>query len=732
MPQRLDAPARLSPAPPGTFIALMLTRRCNMACGHCSVESGPHVRTEPEETELIDAVRQAAAAGVSGIQLTGGEPMLRDRVVLRLLRECRRAGLGTALTTNGFWGRTLPRARRHLRALRRAGLGTLTVSYDRYHAAFQGPDPIRNILRAADERGVPVNVSIVRGADDRELADLVTQLGEAASARLRFYDLEPVGRARGLSPDFLRGEVEGFCGACAFPAVTDDGRVTACNGPSYFADSRSPLVVGSLRETPLASLLERHRSDPILDTIRTFGPSGLRDELGRTPGFEAFPFRKRYLGICDLCHHITSSPDAVAALRARLVRPELAAARLAAWQVIDTSRRAAGVLTVQHVNGVGGCRVFLRAAWETDRRWPAESENVLGRADVDWRHWASYLAGSGLARPLLSALDDPALTRWAPRFFVESLRTRAIRDGLWELVQREAIRQVASALRELGGRGVLLKGSALLHGVDGAARVTPRATGDVDVYVEPRLAPTLRARLLALGFTGAPRADRTAPHHLAPVAFHGVPVEIHTRIMASFWGLPERDILARARPLEGTDPLSALDAEGLLLHAGMHASQHFFSHGLKTAWDLLWILGTHPGIDWDRLARWVRASRVPRGFWVPVRVLAEELGIPLPAGLLRQAPTDARQQRLELIARRRLFRATEVATELNAISKSALILLLHESRRGRLRYLAAEVAWRGARRSSWDGPLRRAGRGASLRQAWLHWSQYRRALGRAR
>ena len=122
-------------------MALMVTRRCNMKCGHCSVESGPDVRGEPTEKELLDRVHQAAAGDVRSINITGGEPMLRPRTVLRLIRAARRLGVATSLTTNGSWGRTAVRAARVVRALRRAGLGSLAVSVDRYHDEFQGPEP---------------------------------------------------------------------------------------------------------------------------------------------------------------------------------------------------------------------------------------------------------------------------------------------------------------------------------------------------------------------------------------------------------------------------------------------------------------------------------------------------------------------------------------------------------------------------------------------------------------
>ncbi len=729
---------RVGTPPPAITMALMVTRRCNMRCGHCSVESGPDVRNEPSEKELLDQVRQAAAAEVRSINLTGGEPMLRPRTVLRLIREARRLGVATTLTTNGSWGRTTARARHGVRALRRAGLGSVAVSVDRYHDEFQGPAPALSIARAAEEVGLPVRISLVVPAGptgptgEDGLAPLVAPFEGLPGTRLRFYGLQAVGRARGLPADTMAGAVDGFCSACAAPAVTDDGRLTACNGPAYFAPASSPLIVGSLRTEPLAALLERHRRDPILDTIRTFGPARLRDELRALPGFERFPFRARYLGICDLCLHITSDSAAVAALRARLDDPGLAAERRAAWLVIQDSRRR-GALNPGRINGAGAGRVFLRAAAEPGARWTDEAAWILARPDVDWKRWASYLEACGLGRPLLPALDDAELRRWAPAFFTEALRATAVRDGIVGLVQQEVLRQVGIGLREIGARGVLLKGMALqLRAREQGSAVPFRATGDVDVYVGPGQGPALRRCLLELGFHGDPDGRPTSPHHLAPVVLQGISVEIHTRIAAPFWRLPEAEMLARARPLRLADGFGTLDAEGLLLHALVHCSQSCFSHGLRAAWDVLAILRAEPGVDWDRLARWVGAMRAPRGFWVPAAVLARELDLPLPADFLRQAPRDALERDLETVAGHRLFRVVERTGELDPLSRNALLLLLHDSLGARVRYLGALGRWAAVRprgRSAPRGP--RAPQVGPLRQAWRHFRQYRRAVARA-
>ena len=118
-------------------------------------------------------------------------------------------------------------------------------------------------------------------------------------------------------------------------------------------------------------------------------------------------------------------------------------------------------------------------------------------------------------------------------------------------------------------------------------------------------------------------------------------------------------MLARAEPLEGWGPLRTLSVEGIVLHAAVHTAQDSFSHGLKTAWDLLWALRASSSIDWDLPASWISAGRAPRGIWATLRVLAGDLALPVPAAFLTRAPVDGRQRRLETIARRRLFRVAE-------------------------------------------------------------------------
>jgi len=384
-----------------------------------------------------------------------------------------------------------------------------------------------------------------------------------------------------------------------------------------------------------------------------------------------------------------------------------------------------------YLTDVAICRAFLRAMWEPTEGWAQKSAPTLGRSDLDWNRLGTYVTECGLARPLLSRLKHLELPPWMPSHFLERLRTRAEQDAVADLIKREALEQIAQTLRKIGARGVLLKGSALMVlRSDRGVLPAQRATGDIDIHVEAPMASMLRMQLLKDGFRGAVDEPRSAAHHLAPVLFRGMAIEIHEHLMPSFWQLPERQMLANARPVATIEPLATLSPEGLLLHAGVHASSHLFAYGLKTAWDLLWVIRRFPELDWDRLADWVNAGGLPRAFWVPVRVLAQELSIPLPVDFLRHAPSDRRETNLETMARHRLFSALEGPFDMNPFSKTGVFLLLHDSWMDRLRYLSGlreENAAEARSAAQQHHPMRTS---KQLREAFSMWRRYRRSISR--
>lgn len=109
--------------------------RCNLACRHCYSVSGPGQAPGLEIRYLLDAISDAAAMGYRVVSVSGGEPLLYDDLP-ELLSHAKSLGMGTAVTTNGFFSNTkrLTQISSHL--------DLLAISLD-------GPPELHNYMRGS-------------------------------------------------------------------------------------------------------------------------------------------------------------------------------------------------------------------------------------------------------------------------------------------------------------------------------------------------------------------------------------------------------------------------------------------------------------------------------------------------------------------------------------------------------------------------------------------------------
>ena len=82
-----------------------LTQGCNLACRHCWLSPKLDPKGDKYPVLPVDlfetAIREAKPLGLSGVKLTGGEPLLHPEF-LRLLEIVRREDLGLTIETNGL------------------------------------------------------------------------------------------------------------------------------------------------------------------------------------------------------------------------------------------------------------------------------------------------------------------------------------------------------------------------------------------------------------------------------------------------------------------------------------------------------------------------------------------------------------------------------------------------------------------------------------------------------
>ena len=185
------------------YLRLSVTDRCNLRCSYCmpaqGVASVGHEAILSYE-ELIRIARNAVAIGIEKIRITGGEPLVRKGVIDFLRRLSAIPGLNQlVLTTNGVLLGEMSAD------LRDAGVQRLNVSLDSLDAATFARitrcgdlNRVQAGIETARSCGLPVklNMVVMRGVNDHEIADLARLAVDSAST-VRFIEYMPSIREPG-------------------------------------------------------------------------------------------------------------------------------------------------------------------------------------------------------------------------------------------------------------------------------------------------------------------------------------------------------------------------------------------------------------------------------------------------------------------------------------------------------------------------------------------------------
>ncbi len=178
-------------------VLLELTERCDLRCRFCFARGGEGAR-EPELSELKDAVRDIVhQCGNPLLQLSGGEPTLRDDLP-ELVRFAKEAGCSyVQLNTNGL---RLAREPGYVKQLADAGLDIVFLQFDgtreEIFRALRGAPMLelkKEAIRVCGENrlGVTLVPTVVRGVNDDDLGPLVRFACEQVPA-VRGIHFQPV------------------------------------------------------------------------------------------------------------------------------------------------------------------------------------------------------------------------------------------------------------------------------------------------------------------------------------------------------------------------------------------------------------------------------------------------------------------------------------------------------------------------------------------------------------
>jgi MoaA/NifB/PqqE/SkfB family radical SAM enzyme len=187
------------------YCQLIVTRRCNLACGYCN-EFDKISQPVPYETLVQRIDHLTDVLGVTIMDFLGGEPLLHPRIA-DLVAYARSKGCWTNIITNGLLLST-----ERITQLNAAGLNSMCVSIDRINpTAFthKGLRPLRKrlrTLRALARFSVETNTVLCEETVDEFelLVKELKSLGFPVRCGVRHYD----GRLE--LNDVLRTKLEWF------------------------------------------------------------------------------------------------------------------------------------------------------------------------------------------------------------------------------------------------------------------------------------------------------------------------------------------------------------------------------------------------------------------------------------------------------------------------------------------------------------------------------------------
>jgi hypothetical protein len=178
------------------LLNIVLTNRCDLMCWYCFFYARRagyvYEPTIEQIREMIRVARSIKPVPTNAVQLTGGEPTLRDDLI-EVIKAIREEGIEhVQLNTNGIRLALEPDL---AKKVREAGCNTVYLSYDGVDEKtnpknhYEVPKVLENCRRA--ELGIVLVPTVIKGVNDHQLGDII-RFGADNIDIIRGVNFQPV------------------------------------------------------------------------------------------------------------------------------------------------------------------------------------------------------------------------------------------------------------------------------------------------------------------------------------------------------------------------------------------------------------------------------------------------------------------------------------------------------------------------------------------------------------